>query len=330
MPDTLTRRIILFVFDGATALDVTGPAEVFSTVGRLTDDPGYQLVVASPDGGDVTMDTGLTLGRTIPADQVPAAHGCTDTLIVAGGDDLDVLSRDPDLLAAVDSLAGRADRVASICTGAFTLAALGLLDGRRATTHWRHAAALRRRFPTVTVDDDVLFLRDGRYITSAGISAGIDLALSLVEEDAGPVTARTVAREMVVFMQRPGGQSQFSTALETPPVTPPLQRVIDSVLADPGAPHTTTSLARTASVSTRHLGRLFREETGTTPGRWLERVRVDHACHLLLTGTFTVTEIARAAGFGTDESLRRSFARVLETTPSDYRARFATTLPQPS
>jgi len=232
---------------------------------------------------------------------------------------------DGDLLAAAALLAGRAQRVASVCSGAFVLAELGLLDGRRATTHWRHAETFARRYPRVKVEPDALHIRDGRYLTSAGISAGIDLALALVEDDHGADAAREAARELVVFMQRPGGQSQFSTALQTPPARGDLLgRLIASVLADPAADHSLPAMAASAAVSTRHLTRLFQTELNTTPARWVERVRLDRAQQLLLDG-HSVTVAARRSGLGSDETLRRAFARHLATTPTEYRRRFATT-----
>ncbi|MFC7584403.1 GlxA family transcriptional regulator [Nonomuraea antimicrobica] len=254
-----------------------------------------------------------------------ADAGPVDTLVVAGADHLAVRGPDDDLLTAARALADQAARVASVCSGAFVLAALGLLDGRRATTHWRHAQTLARRHPRVRVEPDALHVRDGRYLTSAGISAGIDLALALVEHDHGANVARDIARELVVFMQRPGGQSQFSTALATPPARSDLLRSLTaSVLADPAADHSLPAMAAYAAVSTRHLTRLFQTELNTTPARWVERVRLDHAQRLLLSG-HSITSAAHHSGLGSDETLRRAFARHLGTTPTDYRRRFATT-----
>ncbi|MEU6125371.1 GlxA family transcriptional regulator [Streptomyces sp. NPDC047123] len=315
----MTQRVAFLVFDGVTLLDVSGPGEVFHQAGRLG--ARYELRLVSPGGGDVTTSSGLVLGgATAVADAGPF-----DTVVVAGADRLATHPLEDDLLAAARTLAGRAARVASVCSGAFVLAALGLLDGRRATTHWRHAATLARRHPRVHVEPDALHLRDGRYVTSAGISAGIDLALGLVEDDHGADLAREVARELVVFMQRPGGQSQFSTAVATPaPRGDVLRPVLDAVSADPAGDHGLPAMAASAAVSTRHLTRLFRTELNTTPARWVERVRLDHAQRLLLAG-HDVTSAARLCGLGSDETLRRAFARHLGTTPSEYRRRFGTT-----
>jgi transcriptional regulator GlxA family with amidase domain len=252
------------------------------------------------------------------------AAGPVDTVVVAGGDRLAERPVERELLDAAGLLAGRTRRVASVCTGAFVLAALGLLDGRRATTHWRHAAVLARRFPRVRVEPEAIHVRDGRYVTSAGISAGIDLTLALVEEDHGADVARAVARELVVFLRRPGGQSQFSTAAATPPARSALLgSLISAVLADPSGDHGLASMAARVAVSPRHLSRLFRAELGTTPARWLERIRLDRAQQLLLEG-HSVTTVARDSGFGSDESLRRAFAHHLSTTPTEYRTRFRT------
>lgn len=315
----MTRRVAIVVFDGVTALDVSGPSEVLHQAGRLGHP--YELLLVAPRGGQVTTSSGPGLAGAIAA---PDA-GPVDTVVIAGGDRLVGQPPEDELLDAVRALAGKAQRVASVCTGAFVLAELGLLDGRRATTHWRHAPALARRYPRVRVEPDAIHIRDGRYVTSAGISAGIDLALSLVEDDHGPAVARGIAREMVVFLQRPGGQSQFSTAISTPPASNELLReVLASVVADPAADHSLPAMADAAAVSTRHLTRLFNAELGTTPARWVERVRLDRAQQLLLDG-HSVTSAASRSGLGTDESLRRAFARHLGTTPTHYRQRFAST-----
>ncbi|MFE4974741.1 GlxA family transcriptional regulator [Kitasatospora sp. NPDC056651] len=316
----MTHRVAFLVFDGVTLLDASGPLEVFHQAARLGH--RYGTVLVSPDGGTVTTANGVALADTAAPPDLPDR---LDTLVVAGADHLAARSPDGHLLAAAESLTRRARRVASVCSGAFVLAALGLLDGRRATTHWRHAAALALRHPGVRVEPDALHIRDGRYHTSAGISAGIDLALALVEHDHGAEAARAVARELVVFMQRPGGQSQFSTALATPPArSGPLRALTDAVLADPAADHSLPAMAATAAVSTRHLARLFQAELHTTPARWVERVRLDRAQQLLLDG-HGITAAARLSGLGSDETLRRAFARQLGTTPTDYRNRFTTT-----
>lgn len=314
----MTHRVGLVVFDGATMLDVSGPAEVLRQAAAFGH--RYELVVVSPHGGEVVTSTGMSLGGTVTATEA----GRLDTVIVAGGDSLVVPPLDPDLLETARAVSARATRVASVCTGAFVLAELGLLDGRRATTHWRHADALARRHPQIRVDADAIHVRDGRFVTSAGVSAGIDLALSLVDHDHGAESARRVARELVVFLRRPGGQAQFATATLPSEPSDLLRAVIESVLVDPSADHGLPAMARAAALSTRHLTRLFRAELGTTPARWVEEVRLGHARQLLLDG-HTVTSAARRSGFGSDETLRRVFLRHLGVTPTAYRRHFATT-----
>lgn len=315
----MRHRVALVVFDGMTMLDASGPLEVFHHADPANEH--YDVVIVSPAGGTVVSSSGMALAGTVAADDVAPVH----TVLVAGGPSLATGHRDVALLDAVTHLANGAERVASVCTGAFVLAELGFLDERRATTHWRHAHTLARRYPRVQVEPDVIHIRDGSYVTSAGISAGIDLALALVEADLGVDTARETARELVMFMQRPGGQTQFSSALSTPPArTPQLRSLMDAILADPAAVHTVATMAATAGVSPRHLHRMFRAEVGTSPSHWLEQVRVDAARALILEG-HTLSRVAQLCGLGSDETLRRAFIRHLGTTPSNYRERFSTT-----
>jgi transcriptional regulator GlxA family with amidase domain len=215
----------------------------------------------------------------------------------------------------------------SICTGSFVLASSGLLDGRRATTHWRYTDLLARAYPKISVSRDALFVHDTGVYTSAGVSAGIDLALSLVEQDHGPDLARDVARDLVMFMQRPGGQTQFAAPLQVKaPRTPTLRTVMDLVSAQPALDHSTSSLAAHAGVSPRHLARLFAAELDTSPAKFVERTRLDHARSLLDAG-HGVAETARLVGFGSAETMRRLFVSRLGVSPSQYRARFKTTTP---
>jgi len=317
----MIRRVAILVFDGVTMLDAAGPAEVLCHVSGS--ETGYQITAVSADGGDVRTSTGMPLGGTVRADTL--TH--LDTVVIAGGDRLVGLPIERPLLAAASGLAARARRVASVCTGAFVLAELGMLDGRRATTHWRHVQTLSRGYPRIEVEPDAIFVRDGNVITSAGISAGVDLALAMVEDDHGPQVARDVARELVVFLQRPGGQSQFSVATSTPvPRHPVLRGLLDQVTANPTADHSVPSMARMAGVSPRHLTRLFGEEIGTTPGRWVELIRLELAQQLLLRD-WPVTVAAERSGLGSDETLRRAFARHLGITPTEYRRRFRSTGP---
>jgi transcriptional regulator GlxA family with amidase domain len=209
--------------------------------------------------------------------------------------------------------------VASVCTGAFILAAAGLLDGRRATTHWQHAEALARAYPGIAVQPDAIYVADGGVYTSAGVCSGIDLALALVEADHGPDLARAVARSLVVYMQRPGRQSQFSAPLRTPVLRQPaLRAAVEAVSADPGAEHTLASLASVANVSPRHLGRLFAAQLNITPAQFIEQMRLEAAKSLLDAG-YNVTETARLGGFGSPETFRRSFTRRFGIPPGRYR-----------
>jgi transcriptional regulator GlxA family with amidase domain len=315
------RQVAVLVFDGVKLLDVAGPSEVFGEANA--DGVRYTVTLCSPDGRDVTTSTGVRLAAHASAGEA----GEVDTLMVPGSDGFPVAPPGPDILSALSELVPRARRVASVCTGAFVLAEAGLLDGRRAATHWRYADTLARRYPTVSVAADAIFVQDGRMFSSAGVSAGIDLSLALVEADHGADLARAVARSLVVFMQRPGGQSQFSVPARTPrPRSSPLRTVLDRVLADPAADHSMGALAAAAGTSVRQLTRLFRGELNTTPARYVELVRLE-AAQALIDAGHTVTSAAARSGLGSDETLRRVFLRHLGVSPTAYRHRFATTSP---
>jgi transcriptional regulator GlxA family with amidase domain len=319
-----SRRVVFLVFDGMKMLDVTGPAEVFAEADRAGAD--YVLSYVSPSGEPVLTSIGTTFPVGGAAGEVEAA----DTVIVSGGDALPTTPIPRELLDAAVALQARCERMVSICTGSFVLAAAGLLDGHRATTHWRHADLLARAYPRVTVLPDALFVHDRGVYTSAGVSAGIDLALSLVEHDHGPDLAREVARSLVMFMQRPGGQSQFAAPLRIrAPRTPALRTVVDLVAAQPALDHSTPSLAAHVGVSPRHLTRLFASELETSPARFVERTRLEHA-QVLLDAGHGVAETARLVGFGSAETMRRLFVARFGVSPSHYRARFTTTIPSPS
>ncbi|MFD7389190.1 GlxA family transcriptional regulator [Streptomyces sp. NPDC059852] len=313
--------VTLLVFPGVRLLDVTGPVEVFTSANDFG--AHYHVRIVALEGTDVTTSAGTRISVDGRVDEV---RGPCDVLVVPGGPQWETLVEDGALLDAVRRLSGAAERTASVCSGAFLLAAAGLLNGRRATTHWRFARRLARRFPSVRVQPDALFVRDGRMMTSAGVSAGIDLSLALVEEHYGGEVARAVAKDLVVFMQRPGGQSQFSVRSPLPSAPHGVLRgILDAVVADPGADHTLPAMARRAGVSVRHLARLFREEADTTPARYVERVRVEAAQVLLETGDDCMAVVARRTGFGSAESLRRAFVRQLGVTPGAFRSRFRTT-----
>ncbi|MEU0885359.1 GlxA family transcriptional regulator [Lentzea sp. NPDC005914] len=316
----MVRKIVFLVFDGMKMLDVTGPAEVFAEAGLAGAD--YTIGYVSASGEPVMTSVGIHLPVDSTADDVAKA----DTVIVSGGDKL---AREPiptDLVEAVRVLQKRVRRLVSICTGSFALAAAGVLSGRRATTHWRVADRLARAYPDVQVEPDALFVEDRGVFTSAGVSAGMDLALALVEQDYGPDLARTVARNLVMFMQRPGGQSQFSAPLQVRrPRTPALREVVDLVSAQPALDHSARTLAARVGVSSRHLARLFASELDTTPARYVEQVRLDHAKALLDAG-HGVAQTAREAGFGSSETMRRVFVGRFGASPSEYRARMSTSV----
>jgi transcriptional regulator GlxA family with amidase domain len=311
--------VVIVVFDGVKLLDAAGPAEVFAEADRFGAD--YQIKIASVDGRDVTT----SIGTYFPVTERISSIEHVDTVLVAGGDGLIGRPIDPALVDSLKTVPDKTRRLASICTGAFILAKAGLLNGRRATTHWRHAGLLARAFPEVIVEPDAIFVRDGQVVTSAGVSAGIDLALALVEEDYGAELVRDVARSLVVYLKRAGGQSQFSALVEAaPPPQSPLRAVTDAIATDPAADHNVKALAAKASLSTRQLTRLFKSEIATTPARYVEMVRIDAARAALDAGR-SVTEAAHLAGFGSAETLRRVFVTNFGVTPTAYRDRFRTT-----
>lgn len=314
------HRVAVLAYDGVTLLDVAGPAEVFKEANRFG--AAYRIELLSPTGAEVTT----SLGVRVAADGAVSPEPACDTVLVPGSDLYPRVAPVPDDLSdAARTLAAKAGRVASICTGAFVLAAAGLLDGRRATTHWKVAHVLAARYPTCHVEPDAIYVRDGAMYTSAGVTAGIDLALALVEDDHGPDLARDVARALVVYMQRAGGQSQFSAPLQGPPPrSPALRTITDLVTANPGDDHSPGELARHLNVSTRHLTRIFQDELSTTPARYVESIRFDMARALLDQG-HTATRAAILAGFPSYESMRRVFARKLSISPAAYQRRFTTT-----
>lgn len=310
--------VAVLVYDGVKLLDIAGPTEVFAEANRLGAD--YRVALVSPTGADVTTSIGIRIAVDGGPGFCPAPH----TFLIAGGDIYPRIDVPPNLVDAAVAVAAGAKRVASICTGAFILAAAGLLDGKRATTHWKVAHTLASRYPTTRVEPDAIYVRDGTTYTSAGVSAGIDLALALVEDDHGPDLTREVARALVVYLQRAGGQSQFSAPLQgSPPRAPALRSIVDLITADPSASHSLTDLAGHLNLSSRHLTRLFRDELSTTPARYVESIRFDIAKAFLDQG-YTATQAAARAGFPSYESLRRVFARELEMSPATYQRRFRT------
>lgn len=310
------RSVLVVLFDDIQSLDVTGPMEVFAGASRFPE-VSYELRTASLDGAPVRSSCGLTLVPDGSLADAPAPH----TLLVPGGGG----TRTPDP-ALVDWLRDHGplpERLVSVCSGALLLAAAGLLDGHRVTTHWNVTDRLARDHPAVDVDPEPIFVRDGRISTSAGVTTGIDLALALVEEDHGRDVALTVARHLVVFLRRPGSQSQFSAQLSAQTARrEPLREVQHWITEHPGADLGVEALAARARLSPRHFARAFRTETGTSPGRYVDQVRLEHARRLLEDTTDGVAGIARSSGYGTPEAMRRAFVKALGTAPAEYRRRF--------
>jgi transcriptional regulator GlxA family with amidase domain len=308
------RRIVAVVYDGFQLLDLAGPADVFATAALIARG-GYRLDVAAAEAGPVRAHNGVTTTAVAFAELGPI-----DTLLVTGG-----LSapRHLELARPVAELAARARRVASVCNGALLLAEAGLLDGRRATTHWLIAEDLAARYPRVRVDADPIYVRDGPVWTSAGVTAGIDLALALVAEDHGTALAADVARGLVVYLHRPGGQSQFSTAMRTAePTSAPLRELRGYIDANPAADLTVPALARRAAMSERHFSRVFTRQVGMSPGRYVEHSRADAARRLLESTDAPLARVARDCGLGLPETLYRTFRRRWRISPADYRRRF--------
>jgi transcriptional regulator GlxA family with amidase domain len=314
-----SRNIVFAVYPGFQILDLTGPHEVFTQAGRLTGETVITTVAAAP--GPVPSSGGLAITPTLTIDE---AAGPVDTLIAVGGRGVEAACADHRLVAWFAQAARTARRTASVCSGAFLLGAAGLLDGRRAVTHWSRCEELAARYPEATVLPDPIFVRDGATWTSAGVTAGMDLALAMVEDDHGPEVARSIARRLVMFVQRPGGQAQFSAQLAAQrPERAPLREVLGWITDHPDDDLTVPALAARAAMSERNFARVFLAETGSTPAAYVESARVEAARRLLETTTNTLDAVARACGFGTVETLHRSFRRTLRVTPGEYRRYFS-------
>ncbi|SEB91895.1 Transcriptional regulator GlxA family, contains an amidase domain and an AraC-type DNA-binding HTH domain [Streptomyces sp. 2131.1] len=310
------RSVLVVLFDGIQSLDVTGPMEVFAGASRFPD-VSYELRTASLDGAPVRTSCGLTLVPDGSLADAPTPH----TLLVPGG--WGTRDPDPELVHWLRVHGPLPERLVSVCSGALLLAAAGQLDGHRATTHWNVCEKLAREHPAVEVDPEPIFVRDGRIATSAGVTAGIDLALALVEEDHGRDVALTVARHLVVFLRRPGSQSQFSAQLSAQTARrEPLRDVQHWITEHPGADLSVEALAARARLSPRHFARAFQAETGTTPGRYVDQVRLEQARRLLEDTADGVAQIARGCGYGTPEAMRRAFIKALGAAPAEYRRRF--------
>ncbi|WP_426572543.1 GlxA family transcriptional regulator [Aquihabitans sp. McL0605] len=317
------RTIVLVAFDHLQLLDLAGPVEVFDAADRIVGGGIYETTIATPDGGRVRTTSGIEIGADRAMADVPDTF---DTVMVVGGRGTRPLMADEPFLASLRDLAGRADRIASVCSGALVLAAAGLLDGYQATTHWGSCDLLAEVSGQVEVLPDQIYVHDRDRWTSAGVTAGIDLTLAMVEADHGPELAHEVAAWLVVFARRPGGQAQFSAQLQAQAARTPaiagVQRWLPDHLADD---LTVDRLAERAGMSPRNFARAFRAETGTTPAAHVEELRVEAARRLLETTDQTVASIARHVGIKHAETLHRAFGRRIGTTPDRYRQHFART-----
>jgi transcriptional regulator GlxA family with amidase domain len=320
---SMARRVVLVAYPDIQALDLTGPLEVFSMANRFSARGGgeYLTEVVSPNGSAIRATSGIEIAAHRA---IAACKGPIDTLVVVGGEGVAQAVRDDRLIAWMRSAARRSRRVTSVCTGSFLLAQAGLLDGRRATTHWSACAQLAQLFPAVAVDPDPIFIRDGNVWTSAGVSAGMDLALALVEDDLGPELAREIARFLVLFVQRSGGQAQFSAQLAAQRPGRATLAELESWVAD----HLRDDLcvpvlAARACMSVRNFSRRFAQDLGVTPASYVEAVRVEAAKRLLETTRRSLEDIAAVCGFGTVETMHRSFKRTVRVTPNEYRRHFS-------
>lgn len=319
------RRVLILTFEGVQPVDVVGPHEVFHGATQAIEAEGrtggYDVSVISLHGGPVRTESGLQFGSK-PASE---ASGRIDTLVLPGGRGVKEASSDRQLVAWIRQAARRSRRVATVCTGTFLAAEAGLIDSKRVTTHWAFAAELQAAYPSVAVDPDHIYLRDGKVWSSAGVTAGIDLALALVEEDLGVAVAQTVGRWLVMFLHRPGGQTQFASPVWVPRAERSTVRAVQNLIeSEPNGDYRLPALAAAAAMSVRHFARVFTKEVGETPARFVERARLEAARHELESSQDTLDRIAARSGFGTAETLRRVFQRRLGVSPDAYRRRFAT------
>lgn len=320
------RTIGIVAFDGIEIIDLTGPMEVFALTNLyfqrtgLSTEPPYRFIVMAREAGWVTASCGLR----IQADQAyTEVREPIDTLIVPGAPDVACVLADRDLMDWVRGMATQVRRLVSVCTGAFLLAETGLLDGRRATSHWAYCERLASDYPSVSVESDRIFIREGQIATSGGITSGIDLALALLEEDWGREAALMAARFMVVFLKRPGGQSQFSGYLSSEATQQPdLRKLQVWIMENPAEDLNLESLAARMAMSPRNFSRVFLAETGLTPAKFVEKARLDAARHYLASTDQRIETTAVVSGFGDAERMRRTFIRHLGINPQEYRARF--------
>ena len=323
--DGETRRVVIVVYPEVTLLDATGPAEVFSTAARPYDagPTGYRIVIASKDGGLIEADGGVVLG-SVTLEEASAEP--IDTLLIAGGFGVFDAAKDPAIIDWIAREGPRARRFGTTCMGTFLPAAAGMLKGRRVVTHWRWCERLKQEHPDLDIEEDAIFVRDGDFWSSAGVTSGIDMALAMVEEDFGHDLALEVARRLVVYLKRPGGQSQFSETLNAQAADPSDTLnglhvwMRDNITGDLRV----ENLADKAGMSPRNFARVYRQRFGVTPAKAVEAMRVETAKRLLLGETTAIAEVARQSGFQDDERMRRAFVRQTGIAPVDYRKRFGT------
>lgn len=316
------RRIVLVGYPGTQSLDLIGPYEVFSMANRLLGGaPVYEIMLASVGGSEILCNSGVRLGGVVALADLPLE---IDTLLVAGGDwDSVRTGCEGELPGSLVRLHARTRRIGGVCSGTFLLAATGLLDGRRATTHWGFAEQLRAFRPSVQLEPDAIFVADPPFFTSAGVTAGIDLCLALVEADLGSPLALAVARNLVLFLRRAGGQTQYSQALTVQATaTGRMRKLIAEVSNEPGGDLSLANLASRAAMSERTFSRTFKAETGVSPGAFVEISRTDRAKVLLESSDWSLARVAERAGFGSVSNLHRAFKRRVGVTPSQYRERF--------
>jgi transcriptional regulator GlxA family with amidase domain len=315
-PD-VPHRFLVVGYDGAELLEIASITTTLVAANRLAEKELYSWAVITPGGRPITCDSGLILRADASLQSVT---GPADTLIVSGGFAYERAASDPTLVAHVRRLAETSGRIASVCSGAALLAEAGLLDGRRAATHWMACDDLARRSPSVHFDPDPIYLRDGDVWTSAGVTSALDLTLAMVEEDFGVHLARQVARALVTFMQRPGNQAQVSMFVSAePPENPVLRAAVDFIGSHLADPLETGLVAEEVGVSDRQLHRLFVEHLQSTPGRYIRRSRTEAAARLLSTSSLPVSAVARECGFGTPETLRQAFTQHYRISPARYR-----------
>ena len=310
-------KVVVIGYEGAELVDIACVTTAFGLANRLGADPKYDVTFATVQGADIRCETGLVLRADAAVERIESA----DTIVVSGGDGHRRAAHDPAIVREVRRLASSARRIASVCTGATVLAGAGLLDGRRATTHWLYAAELASDYPAVKVDASPIFVRDGNIATSGGVTASLDLALAFIEEDHGPELARYVAMGMVTYLQRPGNQAQMSIFTSAPnPDDLVVRRALNRILTHPDGDLTTSSLAAHARVSTRHLTRLFHEHLGESPGSAVRRIRLEIGARLTATTTLPLSQVARRCGFSSAETFRQAFVAKYGVGPRAFRA----------